>query len=304
MKVYFLSSQPCALTLNSAYFGITDKFERFADVPLNDNVYAQFSPQNALPIGCFLTQQLRFSPPDGFEVYLLPDGLLLYARDFPPRDFVLKTLAQEKSENAVVTLFQQGELQLSIQYERELSICHLPNEFANAKIRFFGGLIGLETERKLALYTRAGENVFCEDVLAYSVEENILNATIPLSDSLGRIAQCRYLLTENACRREEITLLQACAEDGNATQREIEQSLLPFAFFESVLLGLDYTSFLSEELLKNAETLRAFLGEFVAVTPTKSPAVCGLVVRKGERLYEVKQYETVIKDGKIVDIRG
>ena len=125
MKVYFLSSTPCALTLNGAYFGITDGFERFAEVALQDNIYAQFSPQNALPIGCFLNEQLRFAPPNGFDVYLLPDGLALYAREFPPNDFTLKTIAQKRENDTLVTLFQQGKVQLSIESEKGFFLCPL-----------------------------------------------------------------------------------------------------------------------------------------------------------------------------------
>ena len=54
MKVYFLSAQPCILTLNGAYFGKTDTFERFIEVSAKDNVYAKFSPQNAGDIGFFI----------------------------------------------------------------------------------------------------------------------------------------------------------------------------------------------------------------------------------------------------------
>ncbi len=304
MKVYFLSSTPCALTLNGAYFGITDKFERFAEISLSDRVFAQFNPENALPIGCFITQELRFSPPDGFEVYLLPDGLALYARDFPPRDFILKTYAQAKNGDTLITLFQQGELQLSIAHGKEFSVFPLPREFATAKIRFFDSLIGLETEGKLALYTRAGVCVFYEEILSYSIEKNILNATLPLSDSLGRIAKCTYELTDTACTRTAICLQQARAENGETDEKSIENSLLPFAFFESVLCGAEYTSFLSEELVLKADSLRAFLGNFVAVTPTRNANVCGLVKRKKERLYEIVHYEVEIMDGKISDIRG
>lgn len=304
MKVYFLSSTPCALTLNGAYFGITDKFERFAEISFNDRIFAQFSPQNALPIGCFITQELRFSPPEGFEVYLLPDGLALYARDFPPRDFILKTYAQERNGDTLVTLFQQGELQLSIEQGNSLSVSPLPREFINAKIRFFDTLIGLETTGKLALYTRAGKCVFCEEILSYSINNDTLSATLPLSDCLGRTAKCTYEFTENTFERTAITLQQARTENGEMDEKSIANSLLPFAFFESILYGADYTPFLSDELIEKADSLRAFLGDFVAVTPTKQANVCGLVKRKAERLYEVAHYKVEITDGKISDIQG
>jgi hypothetical protein len=54
MKVYFLSSQPCILTLNGAYFGTTDTFERFLELSPKDNLFVEFTPENGLPIRFFL----------------------------------------------------------------------------------------------------------------------------------------------------------------------------------------------------------------------------------------------------------
>ncbi len=302
MKVYFLSSLPCCLTLNGAYFGVTDKFERFAEVALTDRIYAQFSPANAQPIGCFLSQELRFVPPEGFEVYLLPDGIALYARDFPPRDLTLRPHAQARKEDVLVTLFEQGGLFLSIQFSEGFTSIPLSHAFINAKILFACGLIGLESDTHLALYTLAGKCVFCEEISDYSITDNTLNATLPLSNGLGRYAKCQYVLTENACTRTEIALIQACDESGNTDKDSVALSLLPFAFFESVLLGADYKNFLADSLLDKADALRGFLGEFVAVAPTKSPCVCALVKKRAERIYEACHYKVEISEGKIVDV--
>ena len=57
-------------------------------------------------------------------------------------------------------------------------------------------------------------------------------------------------------------------------------------------------------LLEKADSLTEFLGDFVAVVPTRNPKTCGLVKRKKERLYEVFHYTVEITDGKISDIRG
>ena len=74
MKIYFLSSRPCALTLNDAYFGITDGFERFAEISLKDKLFVRFSPENAQPVSFFLTENIRFDPPTGCDIYLLKDA--------------------------------------------------------------------------------------------------------------------------------------------------------------------------------------------------------------------------------------
>jgi len=302
MKVYFLSSTPCALTLNGAYFGITDGFERFAEVALQDNIYAQFSPQNALPIGCFLNEQLRFAPPNGFDVYLLPDGLALYAREFPPNDFTLKTIAQKRENDTLVTLFQQGKVQLSIESEKGFFLCPLDACFAHAELDFFKALVAVKTQERLALYTRLGECVFCEKVLSYALDGDKLRAVMPLFDGLGRIAECEYLLAENGCERTSFTLKQAYTSTGENDGEKIAEELLPYAFFESVLIGANYADFLSDDLRPRADDLASFLGDFVSVTLTEDPYTCGLIRKRAEGLFEAAYYTVKVENSKITDI--
>ena len=78
MKVYFLSSKPCILTLNGAYFGLTDTFERYAEISPKDNLFAEFTPESGQPIRFFLNENIRLNPPDRCEIYLLKDALAVW----------------------------------------------------------------------------------------------------------------------------------------------------------------------------------------------------------------------------------
>lgn len=298
MKIYFLSALPCALKLNGVYFGSTDRFERFVELSLQDRIFAEFTPENALPIGFFLTEDLRFTPPDGCEVYLLADGIAVYARDFPPKEFSLRVIAQARFQDVLVTLFRQGALQLSIEWENSFFIATLPPAFENATFSEHGGLYFVEGQNRLAAYTKTAKCVFLEETLAYAFMENELHATLPLSDCLGRTVDCVWELTETGCERKRITIRQAAAEPTAA------QSLLPYVFLESVRIGADYAQFLSEELQPDAEKLRAFLGEFESVILTRDPSVYGLIRQKKPRLYETVYYTVETVDGKITDVRG
>ena len=304
MKIYFLSSSPCELTLNGVFFGITDRFERFAEVNLADNVFAKFTPQGALPLGVFLCEELLTSPPMGFEVYLLKDGAALFAKDFPPSDFTLTPIAQERFGENLITVFRQGALQISIQTAESFFISTLPPSFTSCKLSFHADLFFIEGQNQLAVYTKGGKCVFLEQILTFSIEKNTLNATLPLSDSLGRVAECSYALSENGCERTKFTLKQSRAIDGATEPQKIKNELLPYAFFESVLLDADYAEFLSDELKPSAQQIKAFLGEFEGVAPTKDPKTCGLVRRKAPRLFELAYFTAQIENDKIMDIQG
>lgn len=305
MKIYFLSSRPCALTVNGAYFGLTDRFERFAELSLKDGLYVSFMPENAQPLGFFLTENVRFQPPNGFEVYLLKDGIAVYARDFPPSDFILKTIAQARFDDLLCTLYSQGEPQISVQSSDGFFNAPLPPVFAeNAVISTHQGLLFIHAPTHLAVYTRKAERVFFEEVLSFHVENGELVATMPLSDLFARTAECRYALSETACVRKSLSLRQTRTLRGETDEEKIAEELLPYAFFESVLIGAEYQSMLSDELAQKADGLREFLGDYVAVTLTNDPCVCGLVRKKAERLFELSYFTVTLERGKISDIKG
>lgn len=296
MKIYFLSSTPCALFLNGAYFGVTDRFLRFVRVHPSDRIYAQFSPEGALPIGCFLTETLRFSPPEGFEVYLLEDGLALYARDFPPSDCSLKTITQAKDSDCLATVFSQGEVQLSLQTPKSFFNATLPPSFRVCRAFFAENLLFLENGKQLAVYSKNGERLLLEEVLSYEISDGVLKAKLPLHEQSGRVAECEWALSKDGLIRQKFVLPQS------EERKETKEELLPYAFFESVLIGANYEDFLTDELSQKADELRAFLGEFHSVLPTDTPFRIGLVKKKADRLFFVAYYTVVLENGKIADI--
>lgn len=301
MKIYFLSSRPCALMLGGVFFGMTDGFERFAEIEPKDNVFAEFIPEGALPVGFFITEKLRFSPPDHCEVYILKDGIAVFAKSFPPSDFSLKLVAQQRFRENLVTVFRQGDLQISIETSKGFFVAPLSPCFEPCKIFWEHGLFFVEGQGALAVFNAAGECVLNEKISEYRIENDVLSAVLPLSDSRGRFAECAWALTDDACFQTSFKVRQTAAEKDEETLRD---ELIPYAFFESVLIGADFSELLGDELKERAQHIKAFLGDFVSVVLTEQPNTCGLVRKKKERLFEVHYFTAEVKDGKIVDIRG
>ncbi len=301
MKIYFLSSQPCALTFNGLYYGVTDTFEHFAKINLSDKLFVQFSPQNALPISFFLTEDIRFTPPSGCDVYLLPNAIAIYAHTFAPIDSTLKIITQERFGNNLITVFQQGTLQISLETEKGFFVSTLPPAFSHCSISFQQDLFFIKGENQLAIYTKNGERVFLEQIAHYTIEENTLIATLPLSDRLKRQAICHYVLTENGCYQNKF-VLQKAPESEKESKENIHDELIAYAFFECVLIGADYAQYLCESLQETAEKLRAFLGDFKDIVLSQNPKECGLVYVKKPNLYEVIYYTVDIENGLITDV--
>ena len=292
------------LSLNGVFYGVTDSFERFAEINLSDRVFAKFSPEGSLPIGFFITEELLSTPPEGCEVYLIKDGLAVRACDFSPVDCTLRPIAQKRFDDTLVSVFQQGRIQCTLQSPDGFFNATLPPAFAVCTLSEHGGLFFIESEKHLAVYTREGECVLSEEILSFAATETELNATLPLSDTLGRVADCTWILEKTGCRRTRFSLRQARAYDGESEEEKIRDELLPYAFFESVLLGENYTEMLSDDLRPKAESLVRFLGEFRAVTLTANPCVCGLIREKAPRLFEVSYFTVTVENGKIADITG
>ena len=296
MKVYFLSSIPCALRVNNLFFGTTNLFERFAELSLKDGLFIEFVPEGKQAVSFFLTEQIRFAPPKGCEVYLLKDGLAIYARDFPPSDFTLRVIAQAREGNTLATLFSQGELQLSIEQDRQLFIATLPPSFVHSELFFESGLLFVKSADRFSIYTKKAELLLSEKAQAFSIESGILRATLPLSDNGNRFAECEWALSETDCVRLKCAL-STSEPDGVSPPRSIA-----YSFFESVLIGANHAEFLADELIDKADILIDFLGDFVGVIPTEEENVCGLIRKKSENLFEAAYYTVKIENNKITDI--
>lgn len=302
MKVYFLSSQPCMLSLNGTFYGTTDDFERFAEINLSDHIFVKFSPEGAHPVSFFLTEEILTTPPNGCEVYLLKGGIAIRAYDFAPIDCTLQPITQKRFDEVTVSVFKQGRVQVSLQAPNGFFTSTLPPAFAVCTLSMHRGLFFVEGENHLAVYTREGKCVLLEEVLSFSVTESTLTATLPLSDTLGRVADCVWNLDETGCHRAQFSLRQARAHDGDNDEVKIREELLPYTFFERVLLKENYAELLSDDLRPKAENVVGFLGEFHGVSLTPTPYTCGLIREKAPRLYEVNEFTVKIEDGKIVDI--
>lgn len=296
--MYFLSSMPCALRLGGVFFGAVDSFERFAEVSLKDNLFVEFIPENALPVCFFLNDQIRFTPPVGCEVYILRDGIAVYAKDFPPSDLAFSLIAQRREGKTLATVFKQGRIYFSVQSESGVTTDILPRDFAECELSFSDGCWLLKSPRSLAVYSLQGERLLLENVLSYSVEQGLLRARLPLSDSQRRVADCAWELSDEGCKRTEFTLKQY-AEGENSG---VPEDLIPYAFFESVLIGANYADLLSEALQSKTDLLVDFLKDFTDVILTDDPSTCGLIRKKAEGLFEAAYYTVKMEKGKIIDI--
>lgn len=299
MKVRFLSSVPCALTLGGEYFGTTDSFDRATEINPKDNLFACFSPQSALPLGVFINERLFFSPPDGIEVYLLRDGAAIYAKDFPARSFDVKIVAQERFAGDLATVYEQGSAYLSLETAAGFFIAALNGHYESATIKKTDGLFFIEGENRLSVFNSHGEKLFDKEIARYRVE----NGTLKIYDPSYR---AKSKATEEIGNEESDFEEYALTESGCYLVKKrataISYGHAAHDFFESRRKGTDVSPFLTEELAEKADELSLFLGKYEKVFPCEDENECGVLRKRGERIYEADYYRITLNDGKISDV--
>lgn len=298
MKLYFLSSQPCILTVNGTYFGTTDEFPRSADIHLRDRLFAEFLPEHARPIRFFITEDLTTAPPQGCEVYLTENGIAVCARDFAPADDILRVFWQKEEGDLHATLFRQGHLYVSLQTPKTFFNAYLPPSFADCRLHFLQRNVLLTTAEELILLRADGKQLLHEKILSFTVDGQELRAQIPLCDRLGRFADCAWHIDSEGCTRTAFTLHERTENGASAPS----DGLIAYAFLESVFLDTNYEDFLCETLRPEAAHIRAFLGDFEGVVVTDNPLRCGLIHKQADRLFRLDYYSVTVTDGKITDL--
>ncbi|MBQ5926901.1 MAG: hypothetical protein IIX01_03140 [Clostridia bacterium] len=299
MKFYFLSSRPSILKIGGAYFGTVGTFEKFAEITPEDNLFAEFIPQNALPVGFFINDELRFHPPLGVEVYFLKNGVCIFVKDYPPADQTFSLIAQKRFSSLLVSVFRSGNIQAVFSFENQETVCPLEEEFSLSNVFLHENLVYIEGQNVLAVFTKNGNLLFKERFTEYRLFDGGMTVTTPLSDGLQTQIQQRFTLHENAVHRQEYTVLSR-----KEFQQELYEKTIPYLFFQSVLLSLDFERFLSDSLKEKTQNIHEFLGEFVAVAFSDTEKEIALVRKKRERVFELSYYQVEMKDGKIVDIKG
>lgn len=300
MKTYFLSSVPCALSVNGAYFGTTDLFSRHAQLSLKDNLFLCFSPENARPICFFLKEDIRAHAPEGVNVYIGEDFLVLYAFRFAPLSTAFQIHAQAVFSDICVSVFSQGETQCVIQTPENTFTSLLPTSFSQCEITQFNEYFFLKSPTHLAVYHKNGHRVFLEETINFSIVEDTFvptfNATLPLSSALSRIMQATFVLSPDGAKQTSCSLQQ----DNVLPQAP----LIGYAFLESLRLGLDARPFLSPTLAEDIERVQSFLKGYTAVTLTQTPNEYILTHPVKERIFQLKRVYLEIENEKIVDIKG
>ena len=298
MRVYFLSSRPCALKINGVYLGVTDGFERYCELSSRDGALCEFVPLSGrhAPISFLFDDELLHTPPRGACVCLLPQGAAIYAYDFLPFFSPLMLIAHKKCPAGDVTVFSQGGVQAQISHESEEKSIALSEDFSDCEI--LDGEKILVFAGRLALLAMAdGEIFFHGKVKDFSFDGKELHAETPLYDLCARTLSCVWSYDEE---NKKIALRSCRCAQG----KELPEKFLLCELLQELRFGAEISGFLSPALAGAEKNLREYFGNYVKAIPLPG-AECGagIVCRKREGIYEMKYFAAEVKNGRIENIK-
>jgi hypothetical protein len=304
MRVYFLSEITAALKLNGLYTGIIDSFERFVDMDDDSNVLAEIVPDgDLLPINFFINKQFFECPPKFIDVYMIDDDALIFVRHYLSKDNKINVVRQTRFCGNLITLFTQGEPQLSCEGQNT-EIYNLPRAFASStfKEQTINGMpvLIVQGDECISVISESGKLIFMNSAESYFCDDR-LNITVNFRTCAQAKGLCAFSYDGECMRLEESRTIES---------KEVTDDILHFAFFESVLTRGDCAKYLCADLQDKVQELYGFLGNFVdVVTPTQKFCLihpdlkaAGLVYAKGENLFNVKYFSVETENGKITNI--
>ena len=309
MYYYFSCDFPAVVKINGVYYGSI--FNTIKPLRINGNPpFIEVCPlQSAsFPLNFILDAEFLCSPPPFTSVTDLKGGYLIkFYKAHAQLPFEI--IKQEKFSDAVVTVFTENSLKLSIETPNDFYAETFNSPACETEILRFTqngcSLIAVNFRgqtNRLCVYslTDTIKKVFCREVFSFSLE-NGLSTVEKFNDIAKHTLSCEWDFNNGCYLKRSVDLTRVDGFEIN----KLNQKLLPYAFFERILVGGSLDEFLTDNMLKNADKLHGYLGEFSGVFPP--PAFreidqVGLVYPQGENKYRTEYFRCTILDGKIDNI--
>ncbi len=309
MLYYFISELTAVIKINGVYAGKIDKSLKKFD--LTSDCFIEVCPLNRTdyPTNFMLDDNFLNSPPDGIIITDLKGAFVINVvnlASFAP----FSIIAQQKYPFAVVTVFRENGLKLSIETPTDFYAERLFIADCDAVITPF--TLGA---KQFVAVRFLGEKslLFCfllEDkiikVFSQSVCDVCFENGLKTTHKFLDIAK-HTLITEWDYSGDKLISKNAILRrDENYSVDALCTNLLPYAFLEELLVGGPVQDFLNEELKNNASYLKGFFGDYIGVFPPpefRKPCEVGLIYCKNENNYYAEYFYFELENRKICNIK-
>lgn len=303
---------------NSASLKINGLFNcNLSNKPININkdlfnCFIEVCPEdckNYQTISFVFNKEFLLSPKDTWIVTDLKGGYII---EFLPKriDNNFELLSQKVFNFSRVTAFNQNGLNLSFETSGDFFTENFNIEVQSVEIKnIFNNVVAIIIKERFA--EKINVILFqtkpkITKILSKQVTDYSFFNTLKLTENFVDIAKHQLITTWNY-KNDGLFLQEKTLNVSESFNVDnLNEKILPYCFFEEILLDGEYHNYLGENLIPNAPKLKEFLGDFIGViTPPKfiDQEKVGLVYKTSTNVYTVKYALTELKDRKIVNVK-
>ena len=310
MRIYFSSKLPCVLRVGGAPAGYLGGNVLSAEI--EGNIPAEFLPVDArlLPMSFVAGENFFKNPPACCDVLRCGCYDEIAAARFSPRETAFDATCQGRGAGMQATVFECGGTFLCLQDARGFDTFPLPRaggyEIGEETV---GGepflVVREQTCGYLAFFSAGRKRALEIYARRYSCADRLLTVQ-ELSDIAGHTVNCLW-------RAENGNLI---SDEKKVSSREgfdpaaLDPKILPFAFFQEIAAGGDFSPYLSPRLKEQSALLQDYLGDFYAALLPKDAFyrtygninAVGLAYRRTEHSSDVKFFAAQLDEGKIDNV--
>jgi hypothetical protein len=314
MYYYFFADFPAVIKINGIYYGSIQnavkplRFDGIDQTFIEICSLEKYQP----PINFIIPSDFLSRPPDGVSVTDLKGGFLIkFLKSFNGGDF--NVLSQAKFNNAVVTVFNENGLKVSIETANDFLVEPIRYNAKKADIQSVK-ICGLDVVAiTLESETGCGKNVLLFNIngetkllFKREVDQVAFNQEFTTTEKIIDIAKHSVTVTweYNDGQIKEKSRTVKCEK--NVDISNLPEKLLPYAFIEELFAGGCVSEFLSDNVSKNADKLCDYFGSFLGVMPPplfRLENEVGLIYADGNNKYKVEYFIFEIENKKICNIK-
>lgn len=309
MFYYFSSEYPSAIKVNGVYLGLIEQDNKKI-VTENDQDFIEVCPLNCIDsaVSFLLNQDFLTNPPPLVSVTDLKGGYLIkLKKSFAFGEFNL--IAQKNYGNLLVTVFNEKGIKISLETNSDFFAETVPTDCTTVEFFRYNlnpNLVAVAFTDKKTLLTVYDTKDKIKKIYFGLVDEFCFENEFSTTENFFDIAKHRLRINWNYQddKIKEQSRTVTCSE--SFCLEQLPENILPYAFLEEFMLKGNFSPYLDENILNNADKLFGFFGNYIGVMPPPSFRAfneVGLIYNHRENLYYVDYFSFSLCNRKIFAIK-
>ncbi len=311
MYYYFSSNYPAVIKINGMFYGKIQDVIKPLKIDKAVAPFIEICPlkPNGNAVNFILDCEFLDCPPDCVSVTDLKGGYLIkFYQRYDRLPFEIKS--QEKFPDALVTVFTENSLKLSIETPFDFYAESFNLDSCTTEISAFN----LKNQKFLAVKFSTNEPLLCiyhvgdkiKKVFSRNVSDFSFSPDFTTEEKFNDIAKhtVKSIWEFNDFNFNRKAL--SCKTKENFNCEELPERLVPYAFLENLLVGDEIDAFLDQTVKENADKLHSYFGEFIGIFPPptfRDINEVGLIYPLNKNSYHVQYFTFELKDKKILNIK-